>query len=71
VAFVNRRGQAAAAIVSPRASTVTIAGFTSGGGRRDLDSGPAEQLPPASLQLKRSIVSWMHSGETRSATLSG
>jgi hypothetical protein len=70
-AFVNRRGQASAAIVPSGTSTTTIAGFSSRGERRDLDSGPSTDLPAASLQLKGSTVSWTHSGETRTATLSG
>jgi hypothetical protein len=70
-AFVNRRGQAAAAIVLAGTDTTTIAGFSSRGKRRDLDSGPSGELPGSALELMGSTVSWTHSGGRRTATLSG
>jgi hypothetical protein len=70
-AFINKRGQAGAALVPTGGDPVTIVGFSSRGQRRDLDSGPAAELPAASLQLKGSTVSWTHSGQARTATLSG
>ena len=70
-AFVNRGGQAAAAIVSEGSQTTAIAGFTSRGTKLDLDAGPSSELPSASLRLRGSEVSWTHSGQPRSAHLSG
>jgi hypothetical protein len=70
-AFVNKRGQATAAIVPDGTETTIIAGFSSGGERGDLDSGPSGELPASSLRLDGDTVSWTHSGEMRSATLSG
>lgn len=70
-AFVNRRGQAAAAIVPDGTETTTIVGFCSRGQRRELDSGPSAEVPASSLRLDRSTVRWTHSGEARSATLCG
>jgi hypothetical protein len=70
-AFVNKRGQAAAAIVPDGSETAIIAGFSSRGERGDLDSGPSGELPASSLRLDGDTVSWTHSGEMRSATLSG
>jgi hypothetical protein len=69
-AFVNRRGQAAAAIVPEATETTAIAGFSSRGRRRDLDSGPSAELPASSLGLDGRTVTWTHSGAPRSATLS-
>jgi hypothetical protein len=70
-AFVNKRGQAAAAIVPEGTQTTIIAGFSSRGERGDLDSGPSGELPASSLRLDGDTVKWTHSGEMRSATLSG
>jgi hypothetical protein len=70
-AFVNRRGQAAAAVIASGTDSTTIVGFSSRGERSQLDSGPSVELPPASLKLNGSTVSWTHSGEARTATLSG
>ena len=70
-AFVNTRGQAAAAIVAEAGGTVSIVGFSPRGDRTQLDSGPADQLPPSSLRLAGDVVMWTHSGAPRSATLSG
>jgi hypothetical protein len=68
-AFVNRRAQAAAAVVSWAGDTTTIAGFSSRGERTDFDSGPSADIPAASLELHGSTVSWTHSGEQRTATI--
>jgi hypothetical protein len=68
-AFINRRGQAAAAISKAFANLTTIAAFSSKGVRRELDSGPPSQLPAASLRLSGNTISWMHSGAARSAPL--
>jgi hypothetical protein len=68
-AFVNRRGQAAAAIVPFSGDTTTIVGFDSRGRRRDLDAGPSMDIPASSLQLRGRTVTWTHAGETRTATL--
>jgi len=70
-ALVNSRGQAAAAITTEGTDMTTIAGFSSKGRRRDLDSGPVTALPAASLRLRGSRASWTHSGQTRTATLRG
>ena len=68
-AFVNGRGQAAAAIVT--ANGVTIAGFSPRGAKTDFDSGSPQAIPPSSLRLTGSTASWTHSGEPRSAQLPG
>lgn len=70
-AFINRRGQAAAAIVRRASNATEIVGFSSRGERRALDFGPSEEVPATSLGLTGSVVSWMRSGVTRSATLAG
>jgi hypothetical protein len=70
-AFVNRRGQAAAAIVPVGGDTTTIAGFSSRAQRTDFDSGLSVDIPASSLRLEGRTVSWTHSGEERTATLSG
>jgi hypothetical protein len=70
-AYVNRRGQAAAAVISSGTETTTIVGFSSRGEPTQLDSGPSVELPASSLKLEGSTVSWTHSGEDRTATLSG
>jgi hypothetical protein len=70
-AFVNRRGQAAAAVVPSGGNTTSIVGFSSRGRPVELDSGPSAELPASSLKLEGSTVSWTHSGEDRTATLSG
>ena len=68
-AFINRRGQAAAAIVPYMAQITTIAGFSSRGARSNLDSGPSAELPASSLRLAGSTATWTHSGAERSANL--
>ena len=68
-ALVNDRGQAAAAILSGQ--TATIAAFSSTGTRTNLDSGTQAEVPPASLNLTGGTVTWTHSGEQRSAQISG
>jgi hypothetical protein len=68
-AFVNPLGQAAGVIGS--GDTVSVAGFTSKGIRMDLDSGPPDQIPASSLTLSGSTVGWIHSGQQKSAQLSG
>jgi hypothetical protein len=68
--FVNARGQAAAAIVRAGTQITTIAVFSSRGKRQALDSGPSIEVPASSLALKGRTVSWTHSGEPRSATVS-
>jgi hypothetical protein len=70
-AFVNAKGQAAAAITAEGSDTITIAGFSSKGKRIDLDSGTKDEIPPSSLALDRHTVTWTHSGQPRSAQLSG
>jgi hypothetical protein len=69
-AMINARAQAAAAIVRAGTQITTIAVFSSRGKRQDLDFGPSIEVPASSLALKGSTVSWTHSGEPRSATLS-
>jgi hypothetical protein len=68
-AFVNRAGQAAAAITS--GNTTTIAGFSPTGSRVDFDSGPDTEVPASSLSLTGSTIHWTHHGEDRSAELPG
>jgi hypothetical protein len=70
-AFVNSRGQAAAAIVPEATQITVIAAFSSRGQPQYVDHGPSADLPASSLALEGSTVSWTHSGETRSATVSG
>jgi hypothetical protein len=70
-AFINRHGQAAAAIVPIGGDTTTIAGFEARGQRIDFDSGPSTEIPATSLSLEGRTIRWTHSGEERTATLSG
>jgi hypothetical protein len=70
-AFVNAKGQAAAAIAAEGSDTVTIAGFSSKGKRVDLDSGTKAEIPASSLALDGHTVTWTHSGQPMSAELSG
>ncbi|HEX8054128.1 MAG TPA: hypothetical protein VF517_14145 [Thermoleophilaceae bacterium] len=70
-AFVNKAGQAVAAIVPDGTASLTIAGFSAKGKRADLDSGTPEELPAPSLGLNYSTAYWTHSGEPRSAELPG
>jgi hypothetical protein len=79
--LLNRRGQLAAAFethpidqngytLPGSAPTKTdIAGFSSRGKRRALDSGSPADVPAASLRLKGRTVSWTHAGQPRSAEL--
>jgi hypothetical protein len=68
-AFINKRGQAAAAIAKAFSDLVTIAGFDSHGVRQDFDSGPSKHLPYSSLMFSGGTLSWTHSGIARSAQL--
>jgi hypothetical protein len=69
-AYVNKRGQAVAAIVPAGAGApTTIAGFSRHGTRVDLDSGPSDQVPASSLRLSGTTATWTHGGEQRSAEL--
>jgi len=68
-AFVNARGQAAAALTTDGGTTVTLVAFTASGRRRDLDAGPAADVPAAALTLRNSTVSWTHDGQPRRATI--
>jgi hypothetical protein len=68
-AFVNGKGQAAAAIVPAFSGTTFIAAFTARGVRHDLDSGPSAELPASALRLVDGTVQWTHSGTARSAPL--
>jgi hypothetical protein len=76
VAFVTKTGRAVAAvsrvIPGPGAPppVVTIATFDPLGVRRDLDSGPATEVPAASLRLAGVNASWTHAGEPRVADIS-
>jgi hypothetical protein len=64
---LNRFGQLALAQIEE--GKCRIVGIEPSGKRRVLDSGPASQLPPASLQLKGHTVQWVDAGITHSATL--
>lgn len=64
---LNRFGQLALALTNE--GKAQIVGIEPSGRRRVLDSGPASQLPPASLQLKGHTVQWVDAGITHSATL--
>ena len=68
-AFINKRGQAAAAIAKRFSDLVTIAGFDSHGVRQDFDSGPSKDLPYSTRMFSGETLSWMHSGVARSAQL--
>ena len=68
-AFVNRRGQAAAAITADNGQTTVIAAFSSRGKRHDLDSGPSAELPASSLALHGMTITWTHSGRPQTATI--
>jgi hypothetical protein len=70
-AHVNSAGQAAAAIVVAGTGTIRIVGVASTGRRTRFDSGPKDAIPPRSLRLHGHTVSWTHSGEPRTAELSG
>jgi len=74
-AFVTKTGRAVAAISPvvlgpPGPRTVTIATFDALGARRDLDSGPAADIPAASLALAGVNAYWTHAGEPRVADIS-
>jgi hypothetical protein len=65
--FVDRIGKSL--IAFDDGSTVTIVGFGTDGHRKTFDSGPAGELPPASLGLKANVGSWLHSGVERGGVL--
>jgi hypothetical protein len=67
-AFVTKIGRAVAAIAGPGA--MTIATFDPAGVRRDLDSGPEADIPPASLALTGTFATWMHAAQPRRADIS-
>ena len=50
-------------------SDVTITGYGTDGSHRKFDSGPASDVPAGSLNIKRSVANWTHSGEERHAQL--
>lgn len=62
---INKLGQLAMALANY--DTVQIVGFGSGGVQRLLDSGPAAQIPSASLRLEGHTVRWLDAGAPRSA----
>jgi hypothetical protein len=64
---LNRFGQLALAQIEE--GKCRIVGIEPSGRQRVLDSGPASQLPPASLQLKGHTVQWVDAGITHSATI--
>jgi hypothetical protein len=64
---LNRFGQLA--LAQSEEGKCRIVGIEPSGRRRVLDSGPASQLPPASLQLKGHTVQWVDAGITHSATI--
>jgi len=66
--FATKLGRAVAAIGGP--GGVAIATFDPSGTRRDLDSGPIAELPPASLGLVGTTAAWLHAGQPRSANIS-
>ena len=67
-AFINARGQAAAAIHDCSTDTI-IAGFSADGGCRELDRGPSDQVPAPALRLSGRLVSWTHDATQHSTTL--
>jgi hypothetical protein len=69
-AFINAKGQAAA-VVRDKSDVVKVLGFSSEGDKTKLDSGTSDEIPASSLALDGHEVTWTHSGEPRSATLSG
>lgn len=69
-AFVNKHRQAAAAIRSTD-GRVHIVAYPWNGSSTELDAGSSSEIPPGSLSLSGSTVSWTHSGQTRSAQISG
>jgi hypothetical protein len=70
-AFVNAKGQSAALVRDNPTATIRVLGFSSKGVKTKLDSGTSAEIPKSSLALDGHEVSWTHSGEPRSATLSG
>jgi hypothetical protein len=62
---INEFGQLALALANY--DTVQILGFSSGGVRLLLDSGPQAQIPSASLRFEGHTVRWLDAGEPRSA----
>ena len=69
-AFVNSRGQAAAAVSSRASGLTTIVGFSARGARYVFDSGPSGRLPFSSLSMSGGALRWMNSGAIRSGALS-
>jgi hypothetical protein len=70
-AFVNSRGQAVAALIPEGTQITVVTAFSSDGDRDYFDFGPSADLPASSLTLVGSVARWTHSGEPRSATISG
>jgi hypothetical protein len=79
-ALLNNRGQLAGVYVNPTDSTPTdfsdpapgsteIVTFGAGGTRTIIDSAPSAQIPPGSLNLNGSTVSWTHAGQAKTATI--
>jgi hypothetical protein len=72
-AFIDRHGRAIVEgqDVAHLDAGVTIYAISSTGTWTDLDSGPADQLPAASLKLTGSTASWLHAGVQHTAQLTG
>jgi hypothetical protein len=68
-AFINERGQGAAALIFARSGATTISGFSPLGERRDYDSGLRADIPAGTLKLVGDRASWSNRGRTYSAQL--
>ena len=68
-AYVNPRGQAAAALTFAGMRGTTISGFSPLGERRDYDSGLPADVAADSLRLAGSTASWTNAGQTYSSRL--
>jgi hypothetical protein len=71
---LNAGGQLAYALgvgttEKPAPAARKIIGVETGGRSKTLDSGPAAQIPSASLKLSGSMVTWLDAGVARSASL--
>lgn len=75
-AFINARGEAAAAVrVEPTQAgspvRIVIAGFSATGRRTTLDEGSPDEIAVDSLRLRGRTVTWTHAGQPRQANVPG
>ena len=69
--FIDADGQAAAAVENTSRRKIVIKAFSRDGVERVLDHGTKHEIRPSSLLLRGHVVTWRHSGHSRSAVLSG